>query len=219
MHGMESSGLLLQALPGFLLRVAFAALCGGAIGLERERRGKPAGFRTNILICVGATLYMVVGELMATARGAASLDPTRIAAQVVSGIGFLGAGAILHSRGAVVGLTSAATIWVVAAIGLLIGAGFPVLGLLTLEFLQAFEMRILGRCRMGKLDLDFEPSGRARAELMLVLSEQHPGICRYSFDERDGRLHLHLSYCESHPAHHRFLAELLAVGDGGAKPS
>ncbi len=224
MHGMESPALLLQALPGFLLRVAFAALCGGAIGLERERRGKPAGFRTNILICVGAALYMLVGELVTAGGG--SLPDTRIAAQVVTGIGFLGAGTILHARGAVLGLTSAATIWVVAAIGLLIGAGFPVLGLLatllvllTLEFLAAFEMRILGRCRMRELDLDFEPGGRARTELMLVLSEQHPGICRYSIEEREGRLRLHLSYCESHPAHHRFLAEVLAVGGGAAKPS
>ncbi|HVO13099.1 MAG TPA: MgtC/SapB family protein [Vicinamibacteria bacterium] len=214
---MESSSLLLSALPGILLRAAFAVLCGGAIGLERERRGKPAGFRTNILICVGATLYMLVGELV-TSAGSAGPD-TRIAAQVVSGIGFLGAGTILHARGAVVGLTSAATIWVVAGIGLLIGAGFPVVGLLatllvllTLELLARFETSILGRCRMGELDLDFEASGRARAELMLILSEQHPGVCRYSFDERDGRLHLHLAYCESHPAHHRFLAEVLEVG-------
>ena len=224
MHGMESTALLLQALPGFLLRIAFATSCGGAVGLERERRGKPAGFRTNILICVGATLYMVVGELVIA--GAGATPDTRIAAQVVTGIGFLGAGTILHGRGAVVGLTSAATIWVVAAIGLLIGAGFPVLGLLTtvlvlltLEFLHAFEMRILGRCRMGELDLEFEASGRARAELMLVLSEQHPGVCSYSFAEKGGRLHLHLTYCESHPAHHRFLAELLAVGGVEARPS
>jgi len=153
---MESSSLLLSALPGFVLRGAFAVLCGGAIGIERERRGKPAGFRTNILICLGAALYMLVGELLAGDAKVSGLDPTRIAAQVVTGIGFLGAGAILHSRGAVTGLTSAATIWVVAGIGLLIGAGFPALGLvstalvlLTLEVLARVEPRILGRCRMG----------------------------------------------------------------------
>src|SRR5512136_817238 len=150
---MESSSLLLSALPGFLLRGAFAILCGGAIGIERERRGKPAGFRTNILICLGSTLYMLVGELLQAPAKGAAVDPTRIAAQVVSGIGFIGAGTILHSRGAVMGLTSAATIWVVAGIGLLVGAGFPGLGLVatllvlaTLEVLVRLEPRLLGRC-------------------------------------------------------------------------
>ncbi|HUL78647.1 MAG TPA: MgtC/SapB family protein [Vicinamibacteria bacterium] len=220
---MESSSLLLSALPGFVLRGAFAVLCGGAIGIERERRGKPAGFRTNILICLGAALYMLVGELLA-GDAKAGLDPTRIAAQVVTGIGFLGAGAILHSRGAVTGLTSAATIWVVAGIGLLIGAGFPALGLvstalvlLTLEVLARVEPRILGRCRMGTLDLVFDdPQGRARAALVFVLAEQDPSICRYVFASEGGQLRLTLRYCEQHAAHHRFLADLLDVPGGTA---
>lgn len=220
---MESSGLLLTVLPGVLLRGGVAVLCGGVIGLERERRGKPAGFRTNILICLGAALYMLVGELVAAAQKTPGLDPTRIAAQVVSGIGFLGAGTIVHARGAVIGLTSAATIWVVAGIGLLIGAGFPALGLLatllvllTLELLSRLEPRILGRCRMTELELALDdPSGRARAELALILSEQNPALCRYSFEEKIGRTHFRLAYCESHPAHHRFLSEVLSVGGGG----
>jgi putative Mg2+ transporter-C (MgtC) family protein len=188
---MESRDLLLAVLPGFLLRGAFAVLCGGIIGIERERRGKPAGFRTNILICLGSTLYMLVGELLLVSQKPPGLDPTRIAAQVVSGIGFIGAGTILHARGAVTGLTSAATIWVVAGIGLLIGAGFPGLGLVatllvlvTLEALRQLEPRILGRCQFRALDLLFsDPQGRTRAELALVLAEQDPAVCRYAFTE------------------------------------
>jgi putative Mg2+ transporter-C (MgtC) family protein len=95
-----------------------AVLLGGAVGLERELRGKAAGLRTNILICVGATLFTQLSMAIAEPRG----DPGRIAAQIVTGVGFIGAGTILHARGAVTGLTSAATIWVVAAIGVALGS-------------------------------------------------------------------------------------------------
>jgi putative Mg2+ transporter-C (MgtC) family protein len=102
-----------------LLRLLLAAALGGMIGLEREHSGKPAGFRTNMLICLGAALITEVSFSVALTAGA---DPGRIAAQIVSGIGFLGAGTILHSRGSVYGLTTAATLWVVAAIGMAVGA-------------------------------------------------------------------------------------------------
>jgi len=102
-----------------LSAVLLAILCGGAVGLERELRGKAAGLRTNILICIGAALFTQLSVYLGTPRG----DPGRVAAQIVTGVGFIGAGAILHSRGAVSGLTSAATIWVVAAIGVALGSG------------------------------------------------------------------------------------------------
>lgn len=102
-------------------KLVVAVLVGGGIGLERELARKPAGLRTNILICVGSALLMDLGMGLAEAHGG---DPGRIAAQVVTGIGFLGAGTILHTRGMITGLTSAATIWVVAALGLTIGAGY-----------------------------------------------------------------------------------------------
>ncbi|HET8647813.1 MAG TPA: MgtC/SapB family protein, partial [Vicinamibacteria bacterium] len=106
--------LRLELLVQLLLAVVF----GGAVGVERELRGKPAGLRTNILICVGATLFTVLSFRMAEGRG----DPGRVAAQVLTGVGFIGAGTILHLRGSVTGLTSAATIWVVAAVGMAVGA-------------------------------------------------------------------------------------------------
>lgn len=101
-----------------MLQLALAVVLGGAIGLERELGGKPAGLRTNILICIGSVLY----TKLSIALGVAG-DSSRVAAQIVTGVGFIGAGTILHARGAVVGLTSAATIWVVAAIGVSLGAG------------------------------------------------------------------------------------------------
>ena len=103
-----------------MLQMALATILGGAIGLERELGGKPAGLRTNILICMGSVLYTKLSLMMA----GDSTDPTRVAGQIVTGVGFIGAGTILHARGAVVGLTSAATIWVVAAIGVALGGGY-----------------------------------------------------------------------------------------------
>jgi putative Mg2+ transporter-C (MgtC) family protein len=140
---------LQEVLVPFLVRCGAAALCGGMIGLEREIRKKPAGFRTNILICVGAAMYMTIGLLIFEDDSRMG-DPTRIAAQVVTGIGFLGAGAIIQSQGRVSGLTSAATIWVVAAIGIIAGAGYPILAfvaacmvVLTLVVLLKVETRFL----------------------------------------------------------------------------
>lgn len=134
------------------------------MGLERELAGKPSGLRTNILICVGAALFMQlsidVAEIGFSPDGHPYGDTTRIAAQIVSGIGFLGAGAILHSEGAVVGLTSAATVWVVAAIGAAVGAGFYVdavggtlLIMLVLVGLRPFEGYLLAKRRRVRATL------------------------------------------------------------------
>jgi putative Mg2+ transporter-C (MgtC) family protein len=101
------------------LRLIASIILGGLIGLERELRDKPAGFRTIILISVGATLFTILSLEI----GAPRADPTRIAAQIVSGVGFLGAGAILRDRASVIGLTTAATIWAVAAVGMATGFG------------------------------------------------------------------------------------------------
>ena len=103
-----------------LLRLLLAAALGAVIGYQRERAGKPAGLRTHVLICVGAALF-TIASLYGFGAGA---DPARVAAGIVAGIGFLGAGAIMRTgEGIVAGLTTAATIWVVAAIGLAVGAG------------------------------------------------------------------------------------------------
>src|SRR3990172_4021781 len=106
--------------PSIPLKLILAAVLGGMIGIEREIRDKPAGLRTNILICVGSTLFMSISTKVAEILGG---DPTRIAAQIISVIAFLCAGAVLHSHGFVLGLTTAATIWVVAGGGGGVGLG------------------------------------------------------------------------------------------------
>ena len=103
-----------------IVKLLLAAALGGAIGLEREMRRKPAGLRTNMFICFGSAMFTLLSEQIALGHG---VDPTRITAQIITGIGFLGAGAILHDRGSVRGLTTAATIFVVAAVGMAAGAG------------------------------------------------------------------------------------------------
>jgi putative Mg2+ transporter-C (MgtC) family protein len=136
-----------------MLRLVLAAALGGIIGLEREASGKPAGFRTNLLICLGAALLTEISVEVARdveLPGGFGADPGRIAAQIVSGIGFLGAGTILRSRGSVTGLTTAATLWVVAAIGIAAGAAAYVhaivgtlLVMVALITLGRFEDRLL----------------------------------------------------------------------------
>ena len=132
-----------------LFKLGVAVLLGGAIGLERQIAGKPAGLRTNILICFGSALVMDLSINLLGPDGRVG-DPARIAAQVVTGIGFIGAGTIMQSKAGIHGLTSAATIWVVAAIGLTIGAGFYVEGLgaglvvlLVLSALGSWEHRLM----------------------------------------------------------------------------
>lgn len=151
-----------------LYKLLLATLLGGAIGMERELAGKPAGLRTNILICVGAALFMQlsidVAKIGFSPDGHPYGDTTRIAAQIVSGIGFLGAGAILHGEGAVVGLTTAATIWVVAAVGAAIGAGAYIdavgttaLIILVLIGLRPVEQRLLEKRRRVHATLRVQP--------------------------------------------------------------
>ncbi len=136
-------------------KLLIAAFLGGIIGWERERRGRPAGLRTHILVCIGVTLMMVVSEHIFeryktfAADSIIRVDPARIAAQVVTGIGFLGAGTIMRFRTTVRGLTTAASLWVVAGIGLAIGSSCympaiitTILALIALLWLPRFERDI-----------------------------------------------------------------------------
>ena len=126
--------LLLADIPSLsweeaLLRIVIAAALGGAVGIERELREHDAGFRTHMLVSIGSALFTIVSayafrDFLVTGGAVVRADPTRIAAQIVTGIGFLGAGAIIRQGLSVRGLTTAATLWVTAAIGMAVGAGY-----------------------------------------------------------------------------------------------
>lgn len=106
------------------LKLLLAIALSGLVGLERESSQKPAGFRTHILICIGSTMMMIFSGLVLEGQESQGGDVVRIAAGVITGIGFMGAGTIIISRGMIIGLTTAATLWAVAGLGLVIGGGY-----------------------------------------------------------------------------------------------
>jgi len=138
-----------------IFRLLLSVLLSGLVGLEREIQGRAAGLRTHILVCVGSALVMLTAvHLVEAYRGVTPIDPGRMAAQVVSGIGFLGAGTIIQAGDSIRGLTTAASLWAVAGLGLAVGSGFYVgaasatmivLGVLLI--LSRFERRVVGSKR------------------------------------------------------------------------
>jgi putative Mg2+ transporter-C (MgtC) family protein len=162
-----------------LLRVAVAAALGGAVGLERELREREAGFRTHMLVAVGSALFTLVSaygfrDFLLNGGSVVRADPTRIAAQIVTGIGFLGAGAIIRQGLSIRGLTTAATLWVVAAIGLAAGAGYYSAAVITtlLALFSLWPLRIAAhiftsrfRTETGRL-LAQLPAGTGPGELI-----------------------------------------------------
>ena len=165
--------------PEVLLRLFVAAALGGAIGVERELRERQAGLRTHLLVCVGSALFTLVSAYGFTDFGA-RVDPTRIAAQIVTGIGFLGAGAIIRQGLSVRGLTTAATLWLVAAIGMAAGAGYwegaliATFGaIITLGPLRVIAYRVLVRFRPALDRLLVEiPAGGSPAPIIDAIERQ-----------------------------------------------
>ncbi|MGB2869453.1 MAG: MgtC/SapB family protein [Bacteroidota bacterium] len=215
---METYQEFISVFPNFLLKFFVAIVCGGIIGLERELRGKPAGLRTNILICLGSTLYMLISEFVAVKLLATPSDPTRIAAQVVTGIGFIGAGTIIQSRGTISGLTSAAVIWTVAAIGLCIGAGFPTIALLftllvflVLHVLARYENKLLGRCHFVSSTISFKDNGKVWSEISEILGEYSVTTADYTIAQTKKRITMNIRYCDKHTSHNRFIFDLWKV--------
>jgi putative Mg2+ transporter-C (MgtC) family protein len=156
------------------LKLLVAVVCGGAIGFERELSRKPAGLRTNVLICVGAALFMIVSRHIG--GGAPYTDPARLVAQVVTAIGFIGAGVILQSRGSISGLTTAATILLVGAVGIAIGEGMFVVALMTtlliivvLVMLRKVERAFVRRRRLFHYLLKTSDPPQALAQLLDLL--------------------------------------------------
>ena len=178
-------------------RILGSALLGGLVGLERELKSRPAGFRTHILVSLGACLFTMAGAYGARAfygaEGAADLDPTRVAAQVVAGIGFLGAGAIIRTGANVQGLTTAAALWVTAAIGLAVGLGFwlgataaagtTLAALYGLKWLEQGPIKRLGKERYQfVMDAD---SALTLSDLAVAIESCHGRIEMFHLDADD----------------------------------
>lgn len=156
-----------------VIRLVLAIVIGGFIGYERQFKHRPAGFRTHILVCIGACVISMIemysveetkNMILANPQLANVLktDIGRLGAQVVSGIGFLGAGTIMHEKGSIKGLTTAASLWVVACIGLAIGLGYYYLSILsgvsvviTLVILKKFEARFLEKVNLYKIEIEY----------------------------------------------------------------
>lgn len=171
---------LFQLNPQFLIviftRILMSCLLGGIIGFEREySRNRPAGFRTHILVCMGSCLTMVIVHFLITAyEGQINIDPTRMAGQVVSGIGFLGAGAILRHGASVKGITTAASIWIVAGVGLACGVGFYTGAILATILIWAVLMYLKGvenRFTRKKKPRLLEVEGDAEKQLIIPLND------------------------------------------------
>ncbi len=182
-----------------LVRLLAAAALGGAIGIERALHEREAGLRTHLLVSVGAALFTLVSayawsDFEFSQADGVTFDPTRIAAQVVTGIGFLGAGAIIRQGLSVRGLTTAATLWMVAAIGMACGAGFywaavfgTVVALVSLGPLRVVSRRAFDRPHRRQLAVELRP-GRATAPVLAALEGLGLAIESFSIAEHaDGR--------------------------------
>lgn len=184
--------------PHVLLRLSVAAVLGGAIGLERELRERQAGLRTHLVVSVGSALFTLVSaygfhEFLVNGGALVRTDPTRIAAQIVSGIGFLGAGAIIRQGLSVRGLTTAATLWLVAAIGMAAGAGYysaalfaTVGALLTLGPLRIVAYRVVHRFRpeVDRLLVEI-PAGGSPGAVLEAVERAGGRVCGLEI-EQDG---------------------------------
>ena len=195
-------------------RLLMACAMGGVIGMEREWRHKASGLRTNMLICMGAALFTMMSEVLA---GDGNPNKGQVASNIVQGIGFLGAGLVLHTRNRVLGLTSAATVWVVAAVGMTCGAGlYAEAAIATL--IVYFALRFIGvlesRSGWKRFPLLYEVRGRDQetmfAAVLAVLDREH---LRLNIVERDkvGALErVTFTLSASSARHKELLAELTA---------
>lgn len=202
---MSDLSEILQELtrPGPLsaaVRLTVAMICGGIIGLERGRRRRPAGFRTHMLVCMGAALTMLIGQYVATRLAAdpslagRTTDPARLGAQVVAGIGFIGAGTIIVTRRRQVkGLTTAAGLWVSAIIGLAIGVGYYEAAILTTVFviiaetvLSKIEWHIATKAKKLNLYIEYT-THECIGEVAEVIKQAGAGIMDIELTRSQGK--------------------------------
>ena len=185
MHPLQNAMDLLRHEMGVvvtstLFRLLVAATLGGIIGLERQLHRKPAGLRTNLFICFGAAMFTIMSDQLAGGFGG---DHTRVAAQIIPGIGFIGAGSILHSRGSVTGLTTAATLFVVASVGMAAGGGLYITAVFA-TIVILICLALLGKMEryfeLKSLALSYEVTGKTVEEVVdevnRILDEEQLGM-------------------------------------------
>lgn len=200
---------LLGDVPMYLgvgLQILSAVLLGGMVGFDREKKMKAAGIKTNILICLGATLYTCISVLFVKTQAGGPVDPNRVGAQIVSGIGFLGAGAIIQGKGAVVGMTTAATIWVVAAIGYTIGIGYPVSAalfsltvLVVLKFINPFYRFLEQENGAEYFHIEVLSLGSVKRSIMEVIKLEKIEFDEAYEDPIDKKRSVYTVYLFAHP--------------------
>jgi putative Mg2+ transporter-C (MgtC) family protein len=218
----SSAWSFVELMQFFGPKIFFAVLCGGLIGLERELKNKPAGIKTNTLICVGSALYTSVSVLVSASWSETGHygDPARIAAQIVSGIGFLGGGTIIQSRGTVLGLTTAATIWVVAAIGVCVGIGhsdIAVVATLTVAAVLVatgvFEDKVLGRSLSFACEITVDdPQGQVRTAINQALARNDLVLEDFDIEEKGAWLEIQMKYRGHRADHKKFILDLWSTG-------
>lgn len=200
------------------IKLLVAVACGGAIGLERELSQKSAGLRTNVLVCVGATLFMIVSRHIGS--GAPFTDPARLVAQVVTAIGFIGAGVILQSRGSIRGLTTAATILLVGAVGVTIGEGMfsvaamtTVLIIVVLVVLRRVERAFISRRRLFHYRLKTPDISLAVSRLLKMLEGEGLRLDDFTvLDLADGSHELRFAVVTSLEENNRLIRLLPQIG-------
>jgi putative Mg2+ transporter-C (MgtC) family protein len=202
------------------IKLLLAMVCGGAIGLERELSQKPAGLRTNVLIALAACLLMIASRHVS--GGEPYTDPARLVAQVISGIGFIGAGVIMQSRAAVRGLTTAATIFIVTAVGISIGEGMFTASILTtvliifvLVLLRRVEAFLMRRRRLYHYSFKTPDPSEALTKLLDLLKKERLSLEEFSVKERGQEEHeVSLSVVTSLDGNSRIIKSLPKLGTG-----
>lgn len=180
------------------LRLLISAVAGGMIGYQRERADRPAGFRTHVLVSAGSALFMLIS--VTPLVPGLSYDPSRIAAGVVTGIGFLGAGTIIRQGSVVVGLTTAASLWAVSAVGLAAGAGLywlalwgTILILLSLTLFKFLETRLIAKRAVHNLSVVANDQPGQLGRVDSVLSEMSIHLRKIELGRQEGKAVMHLS--------------------------
>ena len=214
------------------LRIVLAIVIGGVVGFNREYENRPAGFRTHVLVCLGATVaaliqvqlgYYVVNEIAKTPNlsGVLSVDTGRVICQVISGVGFLGAGTIIRTKASVKGLTTAASIWAVACVGIAVGMGFYTISVLSgigiviaLVLLKRFEYRFINKLDVIKFKIEYTEKAKVIKEINDTLEADEITIKNIEFINVDDRRECIYTLLLPQTMRSNELISMIVVNDG-----